>query len=50
MQFTNRTTRKSLFHDPYDLYESWKREDVIARIVSICIAENLGKFKFHPHN
>ena len=48
IQFTNRTTRKSLSHDPYDLYESWKREDVIARIVSICIVENLGKFKFHP--
>ena len=23
MQFTNCTTRKSLFHDPYESYESW---------------------------
>ena len=35
MRFTNCTTRKPLFHHPYESNESYGKEDAIIRIVSV---------------
>jgi len=58
MQFTISTTRKPLFHDPYDPYESYELKDTFTTRISSCILDmdvfnskkkSLAHAKFHKN-